>query len=132
MFNIIVSLRTKQPIARTVASILLTGGLATLLIAPAVFGERAGGWPRRVLAWRPLAWLGLVSYSVYLYHLTVAQLLGESSDPGHFAASGLGLAGSTHPLSTPLLFVLTVAGSAGAAALSYYLIELPFLRRKER
>jgi peptidoglycan/LPS O-acetylase OafA/YrhL len=132
LFNIIVSLRTKQPVARTLASILLTGGLATLLIAPAVFGEHAGGWPRRVLAWGPLAWLGLVSYGVYLYHLAVAELLGETSDPAHFAGSGLGLAGSTRPLSTPVLLVLTVAGSAAAAALSYYLIELPFLRRKER
>jgi peptidoglycan/LPS O-acetylase OafA/YrhL len=131
LFNIIVSLRTKQPYARTLASILLTGGLATLLVAPAVFGEEAGGWPRRILAWAPLAWLGLVSYGVYLYHLTIAELLGETADPAAYAESGLGLASRTHPVSTPVLFVLTLAGSAGAAALSYYLVELRFLRRKE-
>lgn len=110
---------------------MLTGGLSALVVAPAVFGERAGGIPRRILAWGPLAWLGLVSYGVYLYHLAVAELLGERSDPGHFSASGLGLVASVHHLTTPTLFILTLAGSAAAAAVSYYVIELPLLRRKE-
>jgi peptidoglycan/LPS O-acetylase OafA/YrhL/glycosyltransferase involved in cell wall biosynthesis len=132
LFNIIVSLRTPQPVARTLGGILLTGGLGALLVAPAVFGDQAGGLPRRILRFRPLAWLGTVSYSVYLYHLAVAELLWESADPAHFSASGLGLAARVHSLTTPILFVLTVAGSASAAAISYYVVELPFLRRKER
>jgi peptidoglycan/LPS O-acetylase OafA/YrhL len=132
LFNIIISLQTKQPVGRTLGGILLTGGLGVLLVAPAVFGEHAGGIPRRILRWRPVAWLGTVSYSVYLYHLAIAELLGETHDPGQFSASGLGLAASIHHLTTPILFVLTVAGSAAAAAISYYLVELPFLRRKER
>ena len=131
LFNIIISLRTKQPIARTVGGILLSAGLSILLVVPAVFGEHAGGFPRRVLAWAPLAWLGLVSYGVYLYHLAAAEILGEVSDPAHFSASGLGLATRIHSLTTPILFVLTVALSAGLAAISYYVVELPFLRRKE-
>jgi peptidoglycan/LPS O-acetylase OafA/YrhL len=101
------------------------------VVAPAVFGEDAGGLPRRVLAWAPLAWLGLVSYGVYLYHLVVAELLGDTSDPQHFSATGLGLTTKVHTLTTPILFVLTLAVSAAAAAASYYLVELPFLRRKE-
>ena len=131
LFNILVSLRTKQPLGRTLGGIALTAGLSAFLVAPAVFGENAGGLPRRILGWRPLAGLGLVSYGVYLYHLTVAELIGESSDPGHFSAGGLGLASRVHTLTTPVLFVLTVAGSVAAAALSYRFIELPFLRRKE-
>lgn len=131
LFNIIVSLRTRQPIARTLAGILLTAGLSAFLVAPAVFGEQLGGWPRRLLAWRPLAYLGVISYSVYLYHLVVAELLGERSDPSHFSVAGLGLVGKIHTLTTPLLFVLTLAGSVLLATASYYLIELPFLRRKE-
>ncbi len=131
LFNIIVSLRTKQPFARTLSGIVFTGGLAAFLVAPAIFGERAGGLPRSVLAWRPLVWLGVVSYGVYLYHLAVAELLGESSDPGHISATGLGLAHRIVHLTTPILFALTVAGSVLAAAVSYYVVELPFLRRKE-
>ena len=132
LFNIIISLHTKQPVARTLGGIVLSGGLSVLLVLPAVFGENAGGIPRRVLAWAPLAWLGLVSYGVYLYHLAVAELLGEQSDKAHFSASGLGLASTVHHLTTPILFLLTLAGSAAAAAVSYYVVELPFLRRKER
>ena len=96
-----------------------------------LFGDHAGGLPRRILAWRPLAGLGLVSYGVYLYHLTFAELIGEKSDPGHFSASGLGLVTSEHTLTTLVLVVLTLAASALAASLSYRFIELPFLRRKE-
>lgn len=132
LFNILVSLRTPQPFARTLGGIVLSAGLSAFLVLPAVFGEDAGGIPRRVLAWGPLAWLGLVSYGVYLYHLAAAQLLGEQSDPGHFSASGLGLAQRVHFLTTPTLFILTLAASAAAAAVSYYVVELPFLRRKER
>jgi peptidoglycan/LPS O-acetylase OafA/YrhL len=131
LFNIIISLRTKQPYARTLSGIVLSAGLSAFLILPAVFGEHAGGIPRRVLAWQPLAWLGLVSYGVYLYHLAVAELLGEKLDPFHFSASGLGLAAKIHTATTPILWVLTVAGSAAAAAVSYYVVELPFLKRKE-
>jgi peptidoglycan/LPS O-acetylase OafA/YrhL len=131
LLNIIVSLQTKQPYARTLAGIALNAGLCALLIGPAVFGEHAGGVPRRVLAWRPLAWLGLISYGVYLYQLAIAELLGERSDPGHISASGLGLATRIHTLTTPVLLILALAGSAAAAAASYYLVELRFLRRKE-
>ncbi|MEO6496773.1 MAG: acyltransferase family protein [Solirubrobacteraceae bacterium] len=39
---------------------------AALLLAPAIFGDTAGGWLRDALAWGPLAWLGLVSYGIFL------------------------------------------------------------------
>jgi peptidoglycan/LPS O-acetylase OafA/YrhL len=131
LLNILLSLHEIQPLARTLGGIALTAGLATLLVAPAVFGEDAGGVPRRILAWRPLKLLGLISYGVYLYHLTVAEWLGERSDPGHFSASGLGIDAHVHHATTAVLFVTTLAGSVALAALSYRLVELPLLRRKE-
>jgi len=132
LFGIAQALATQQPVAKTLAAIALGIALNVLLVAPAIFGERAGGVPRRVLAAAPLAWLGLVSYGVYLWHLTVAEIIGFERDPGHYSATGLDLVGHVHHLATPLLFVLTLAVSAAIAAASYYLVELPFLRLKER
>jgi peptidoglycan/LPS O-acetylase OafA/YrhL len=69
---------------------------------------------------------------MYLWHLTVAELLALPSAPGHFSADGLGLAAKFDHLTTPILLVLTLAATMAIAAASYYLVELPFLRRKER
>jgi peptidoglycan/LPS O-acetylase OafA/YrhL len=74
----------------------------------------------------------VISYGVYLWHLTIVELLGLRADPGHFSAPGLGLAGRIDRLTTPVLYVLAVAASAAVAAVSYRVVELPFLRRKER
>jgi peptidoglycan/LPS O-acetylase OafA/YrhL len=131
VFQIVASLHLRQPYGRTLGGILLTAGVATFLIAPAAFGPDHGGIPRRVLAWRPLAALGVISYGVYLYHLTLAELISEQADPAHFSAAGLGLASDVHHLLTPLLFVLTLVASAAAGTISYRLVELPFLRLKE-
>jgi peptidoglycan/LPS O-acetylase OafA/YrhL len=131
-FTILVALVTKQPLARTLGAVLLTGALMVLLVAPAVFAEGDAGVPRRVLGAAPLALLGLISYGVYLWHLTIAELLGLRSVPTQFSAHGLNLVGHVHRARTPIMFVATVAVSCAIAALSYRLVELPFLRRKER
>jgi len=132
LLGIIQALSTEQPLPETLVAIALTFGLMASFVLPAVFGERAGGLPRRVLATRPVAWLGLVSYGIFLWHLPVAELIALPEDPQHFSASGLGLASKVDFATTPILLALTLAASATVAAASYYLIELPFLRRKER
>jgi peptidoglycan/LPS O-acetylase OafA/YrhL len=131
LFNIIESLHTKQPVARTLAAIVLSAGVGTLLMLPAVFGAQAGGVPRRILAWRPMLGLGLISYGVYLYHLTIAEWIGESGDPAHFSASGLGLATHAGHLLTLALLAATFAATVVIATVSYRYVELPFLRLKE-
>jgi peptidoglycan/LPS O-acetylase OafA/YrhL len=132
VFGIARAVATQQPFAKTIAAIALGVAVNVLLVAPAIFGQGAGGLPRRVLAAAPLAWLGLISYGMYLWHLTVAQLLALPSAPGHFSADGLDLATKVDHLTTPVLFVLTLAATTAIAAVSYHLVELPFLRRKER
>lgn len=131
LLGIVQALTTEQSTAKTVAAIALTAGFVGLLVLPAVFGERAGGFPRRLLAASPIAWLGLVSYALFLWHLPIAQLLALPADPQHFSAPGLGLAGKIAYAQTPILIALTLAASAAVAAVSYYAVELPFLRRKE-
>jgi peptidoglycan/LPS O-acetylase OafA/YrhL len=132
LLGIVQTLTTSQPVAKTLAAIALGLVLNALLVLPAIFGERAGGVPRRLLAAAPLAWLGLVSYGIYLWHLAVTEVLGLPADAAHFSARGLDLAGRIDHLTTPILYVLVVAVTAMIAAASYYLVELPFLRRKER
>lgn len=131
VLEILASLTTEQPVGETLAAIALTAAMSALLVLPAVFGESAGGWPRRLLAWGPIAWLGIVSYGLFLWHLPVAQLLALPADPGHFSASGLDLAVEVSTATTPILFALTLAVASALAAISYYVVELPFLRRKE-
>ena len=131
IFHILLSLRTVQPLPRTLSTIALTFGVCVFVMSPAVFGVSGGGITRRVMAWPRLMWIGLVSYGVYLWHLDIVSVLGETSDPVHFSASGFGLATKIHHLTTPILLVLTLGVSLAIAAVSYYFVELPFLRRKE-
>jgi peptidoglycan/LPS O-acetylase OafA/YrhL len=100
---------------------LLTGAVAVLLVLPAVFGHTQGGWPRRLLAWPVLAWLGLVSYGIYLWQggvvLEAWRQGARDWVPG-----------------APFLVMtaLTVVGTVAFAALSYYLVERPVMRWKHR
>ena len=112
------------PLLRRIA---LSAVLAVGLLLPAVFGERAGGLPRRVLAAAPVAFLGTVSYSLYLYHLTVAEWLGLDRDPGHFSSAGLGLADDLGSAPTPVLLALTLLVASAIAAVSYRFVERPFI-----
>ncbi len=130
LLALVAAVDTAQPLGETLVKLALSASFGTLLVLPAVFGERAGGLPRRALALAPLAWLGTVSYSLYLYHITIAELLGLRRDPGHFSATGLGLADRLGPAPTPVLLVLTLAVGTFVAAVSTRLVERPLLRRR--
>lgn len=93
---------------------------ALLLMAPAVFGDWAGGWPRRLLAWRPLAWLGLISYGIFLWHSSVVIELDRHHAEGWLPGSGFAS-----------LWVVTLAIVVPIAAASYYLVERPLLKLKD-
>ncbi len=95
---------------------LAFGVIAALLLLPAVFGDRSGGLPRRFLAHPVVAWLGLISYGIFLWHYVVTRHLGGAGanlDPG-------------------LLLIGTLAITIPCAAASYYLVERPLLRLKYR
>ena len=68
----------------------------------------------RALSIAPMVFLGRISYGLYLWHLPI------------LAAFGVMGAGLT-PVAVP-----AVAVAVAAATASYYLVELPFLRRKSR
>lgn len=90
------------------------GLAALLLLLPAVFGDDRGGLPRRFLANPVIAWIGLVSYGVFLWHIAVLiRINDEFTD-----------------VSYPLMFLLVLGISLAIAAASYYLVERPILRLK--
>ena len=47
--------------------------ISTLVIAPLALGNR--GWYSRVLASRPMVWLGEISYEIFLVHLVLMELV---------------------------------------------------------
>jgi peptidoglycan/LPS O-acetylase OafA/YrhL len=100
---------------------LLMALVALLVVLPAVLGDLSGGVVRSFLRSRPAAFLGLVSYGVFLWHGPVILKLSDEGVgdwiPG---APTLSLALAALAISVPI------------ATLSYYLVERPFLRLKYR
>jgi peptidoglycan/LPS O-acetylase OafA/YrhL len=97
----------------------LHAAIAFCVVVPAVAG---GGLPSRVLALRPLRRLGTISYSFYLYHLTVLGLLGM-----------WGLARFEDTVHPYVLWLgASFAGTVLLAEISWRLVEAPALALKER
>jgi peptidoglycan/LPS O-acetylase OafA/YrhL len=96
---------------------LFYGAIAFFLLLPAVFGDSLGGLPRVILRNRVLAWLGLISYGIFLWHHPIVGELSER-DWGDWRFLGMTLA--------------TFAIATACAAASYYLMERPLLRFKDR
>ena len=93
---------------------LLYGLIGAALVLPAVVGDQTRGVVRRVLALKPLLWLGLISYGIFLWNLTMLDRLHHWGFSGNYV--WWCLAG--------------VAVTVPVAALSYYVIERPALSLK--
>jgi peptidoglycan/LPS O-acetylase OafA/YrhL len=98
---------------------VLFGLVAVLVVAPGVFGPQDQGVVRRLLRWRPLVGAGIVSYGIYLWHLTV---MIELAEPGSFIA----------PPSFLSLTVWTAVFATAIAVVSWFVVERPLLRRVRR
>lgn len=99
-----------------VAANALYGLVALFILLPAAFGETSGGAVRGVLRARPLAWIGLVSYGVYLYHTIVIAQVEKALPSG---------GGAGHYLAVTLCSLLVTLLCAAA---SYYALERPIMR----
>jgi peptidoglycan/LPS O-acetylase OafA/YrhL len=98
---------------------LLYAVIGVAMVAPAVIGTPGRGWVRRLLANPVLTWLGVVSYGVYLWHLTALSLLERW---------GFRDVAPVHPyLAWPLA---ALALTALVAAASWYGLERPVLALK--
>ena len=98
--------------------LLLRIPVALFLVIPAVFAPGSGGWIRRSLAWRPVVFIGTVSYGIYLWHGSVGREV-------------YGYAWIPRDLRIAVAYVITVA----IATASWYLLERPVMglvRRRAR
>lgn len=86
---------------------------AVLIIAAALYSNGPLG---KILSWRPLVVLGLISYGVYLFHIPVLYLV----EPGRWGLEG------------GWLFVVRAVVTLSVAGLSYILIENPVRRQRLR
>lgn len=94
--------------------------IGLLFIAPVVLGRQDRGLTLRLLANPVLVWLGLISYGIYIWHKAVQYEWLEWTGQEALSAGFL-----------PML-VVTVAVSIVAAACSWYLIEKPLMKRRDR
>jgi peptidoglycan/LPS O-acetylase OafA/YrhL len=93
------------------SAFLYRGGLVLLSVATAVVVAAAvgpGSWLGRALGWRPLRWVGVRSYGIYLWHYPVIVLTTP-------AGGG----------ETGLRALAQVAVSVALAAVSWKLVEEP-------
>jgi peptidoglycan/LPS O-acetylase OafA/YrhL len=98
--------------------ILFTLGWPAVELSLAIIFFRLTAWDHiilhKLLASPPLVWIGRLSYGLYLWHFPIIEKAGAWTSLGQFRI--------------PLAFLLTF----GAATLSFYLVERPFLRLKSR
>jgi peptidoglycan/LPS O-acetylase OafA/YrhL len=98
---------------------VLYGLIAVAIAAPAtvaVLSPRA--LPHRLLTLKPIAWLGLISYGIFLWHHPLTeQFIGVQDWTGH----------GSFLIYTAVVFAVATA----FATASYYLVERPLLRFKD-
>ncbi|MCB0976050.1 MAG: acyltransferase [Acidimicrobiales bacterium] len=125
--SVITRMRRHAPWSRVMAGISVAGlvivatpvfsrgpisrGLATTVLAVAALvavEASAGGPVQRVLSWGPVAYLGRISYGVYLWHWPIIII-----------------ATLDHDIAPLPLFIGAALGATAIAAASYHLIETP-------
>ena len=98
---------------------ILYGLIAVAFCLPCMLGRLdPRSIPHRVLTWAPIAWLGLISYGIFLWHHPLTEKFVGVQD--------------WVPQGSFVLYTLVVAAAATVCATaSYYLVERPLLRFKD-
>jgi peptidoglycan/LPS O-acetylase OafA/YrhL len=108
---------------------LLQTVVAACVVAPAVFVPAGRSWSLRIVGSRPLAFIGMCSYGIYLWHYAVIEWLVRrlGCNPAALRVC---------PASVHWSFVkVTLAAvplSIAVGALSWYLVERPTIRLAHR
>jgi len=103
-----------------IVGFILYGLLALCFAAPVMLGAPGdAGVPARVLTLRPVAYVGLISYGIFLWH---HPLTGKLTGVQDWTSHGSFL------VYTAVVFAV----AATAASVSYFALERPLLRFKDR
>jgi peptidoglycan/LPS O-acetylase OafA/YrhL len=94
--------------------------IGCLVVLPVVLGRQDRGLAQQLLANPVAVWLGLISYGIYIWHKAFQNKYLEWTDQDPLNAGFLGM------------LVATVVLSVIAAAASWYLVERPLMRRRDR
>lgn len=103
--------------------------VSVLLIGACVLPLRAGR-AMRVLEWKPLALVGVASYSLYLLHVPILETITGTYSLVLEEERDVRIVGEPQDFKALLLVAIPV--SIAAAALSYRLVEKPFLGLRRR
>lgn len=107
--------------AQYLTQYFLFGVIALFLLLPAVFGDNHSGLPRRVLGHPVIAWLGLISYGIFLWHFPILEALLHGGIVNWWPAHAYLVTAAT-------TFAITIV----CASISYYALERPLMRLKNR
>lgn len=81
----------------------------------------------RMCSWKPIRFLGSISFGLYVYHLLGIDLTGQL-----FKSLGLSVTPANSVQDWGLFFVISLLLTISMAVLSYYGFERMFLRLKDR
>ena len=95
--------------------------LLNYFFAVIVYGVAQEGWLTRFLEWRPLCYLGKISYGLYVYHFPIVWFAGRLSDLG-----------ISPPILQPLSALVALCGTILIASLSFRFLERPITNLKDR
>ncbi len=109
----------------------LYGMLGALMLLPLVFGDQSVGLVRRFVSWKPIWWVGTVSYGFYLWHLAIMERLVTIPAPFGGAPQWHGFRSwRLFDANVYGLILLTFVLALAAAGFSWYVVEKPLLRFK--
>jgi peptidoglycan/LPS O-acetylase OafA/YrhL len=81
----------------------------------------------RFLGWAPLQYLGKISYGLYIYHFPIVYFF-----PVNWFVAQIQEAGISEGLIPLLILIFAFTATLTVASVSYYLLEKPFLKIKDR
>ncbi|HEY3830664.1 MAG TPA: acyltransferase family protein [Acidimicrobiia bacterium] len=101
--------------------------IAALIAFPAIVGLTRTDGVRRILRWRPLVLLGIVSYGFYLWHYLFLDTLRHKLDAWTTAGTHTTIVHAFQHIwfEVPAFFMFALVGATIMGALSWFLIERP-------